>query len=241
MREAIVLGFAALALLALTGCESTIDQARKIAAQGERAIHQKGITVTRVDKKVRVLESAIVQDANGTAVVIELRNTGAKPMVDAPIAIDVRDRSGKSVFKNNSPGLEPDLVHVPILLPGHVFEWVNDQVLAAGKPARVLARVGAGKPAPASLPAIQITSTQLVNDPASGWTATGSVRNASSVTQLHLVLFAVARRAGRIVAAGRAIVTRLLPAKTTTFHLYFIGNPQGTQVSVTAPPSTLGS
>jgi hypothetical protein len=226
------------AVLVLTGCESTVDQARKIAAKGILAFHQRGLTFVRVDKHVRVLGTAVVQDSNGTAVVVTLRNTGHTPLVDAPIAIVVRDRAGKTVFENNAPGLEPALVHVPLLMPGQVLDWVNDQVLPNGTPASVAALVGAGRHAGA-LPRIVISGIRLTTDPVSGDAASGLVHNVSSVGQDQLVLFVTARRGTRIVAAGRAIVPRLAAGKSTPFHAYFIGNPQGARISVSAPPSVV--
>jgi hypothetical protein len=103
----------------------------------------------------------------------------------------------------------------------------------------VTARIGAGGRAPSHLPRIQLSGVGLTSDPVSGYAASGQVRNASTVSQVQLVLFATARRAGRIVAAGRAVIPRLAPGKATPFHAYFLGNPNGAQISVSAPPSTV--
>jgi hypothetical protein len=230
---------AAAALLLLAGCESTIDEAKKIAKNGKVAFEQRGLSVTSVDRAIRVMHTTVISNSNGTAVVVELRNSGPRAMIDAPIAINVRDRQGHSVFRNNLPGLEEDLNHVPLLLPGQVFDWVNDQVLPNGTPARVAARVGRGSPAPASLPKIKISGVTLTDDPVSGYAASGHAFNASRLAQINLVLFAIARRAGRVVAAGRAILPRLAPDKSAMFHAYFTGNPTGGQLSVAAPPSVL--
>ena len=239
MRSSIGMLCAALALLGLLGCESTADLARKIAAKGIVAFHQHGLSVAKVDKQIRVLGTAIVRDSSGTAVVIEVRSSSHKPVVNAPIAIDVADGSGKSVFANNSPGLAVSLTHIPLLLPGQVFDWINDQVLPNGTPARVTARIGAGSSAPESLPQVEVSGARPFDDPVSGYEVTGTVRNASGVSQANLVLYAVARRSGRVVAAGRAILSRLTAGKSAPFHAYLIGNPTGAQISVTAPPSVL--
>jgi hypothetical protein len=230
---------AAVTLLGLVGCESTVDLARKIAAKGIVAFQQHGLTVAKVDKHIRVLGTAIIRDASGTAVVVELRDSSDKPTGNAPIAIDVSDRAGKSVFSNDAPGLAVSLTHVPLLLPGQVFDWINDQVLATGTPALVVARIGAGSRVPASVPSMQVSGARSIDDPVSGYEVTGKVRNASGVTQVNLVLYAIARHSGRIVAAGRAIVPRLAAGKSAPFHAYVIGNPDGAQIFVTAPPSVL--
>ena len=69
----------------------------------------------------------------------------------------------------------------------------------------------------------------------------GKVRNPLSVVQTHLVVFAVGRKGTQVVAAGRAILGRLLPGKTGDFHVFFIGNPQGAQLTVSAPATVIGS
>jgi hypothetical protein len=120
-----------------------------------------------------------------------------------------------------------------------VFTWVNDQVLATGKPARVKALIGSAATAPSSLPTIRLSDLQVTDDPVSGLAATGHVLNDSKIDQQQLVLFAVARRDGKIVAAGRAIVNRLAAGKSAVFHAYFIGNPKGARISVSAPPSVM--
>jgi hypothetical protein len=239
MSTALRIGCVVVVAVALTGCESTVDRAKKLSAEGAAAFHQKGIQVGASDKQIHILGSQIIRDPNGTAVVIEVRNTGTKPVFDAPISIDVRDRAGHRVFENNTPGLEADLVHVPLVEPGHVFDWVNDQVLATGTPSKVQARIGDGRSPHGALPKIEISGLSLTHDPTSGYAASGRVTNRSKIDQIHLVLFAVARRSGSIVAAGRSIVARLRAGTHYEFHAYLTGNPTGAQISVVAPPSVL--
>lgn len=227
------------ALLAVCGCESTVDAARKIAREGTRAFQQRGLAAVRIDRRIHILSTGIVRDANGTAAVVAVRNTGPVAMADAPIAISVLGSGRQSIFRNNSPGLEESLTHVPLLLPGRTVDWVNDQVLPAGTPVRVVARIGAGRSLRLAPPKIEISSVTLNYDSVSGWTASGKVYNASHVAQLRLVLFATSHRAGRVIAAGRAIITRLLPGHSARFHAYFIGNPKGGQLSISAPPSVI--
>ncbi len=238
IRPAVVL-FGMAALVALTGCESTVDAARKITRQGTSAFKAQGLSVGRVDRRIRILSTAIVHDANGTAAVVAVRNTGPRAMADAPIAIDVLGAGRRSIFRNNSPGLENSLTHVPLLLPGQRVDWVNDQVLPTGTAVGLVARIGAGRSLGSPPPRIETRSVHLSYDDVSGWTADGTAVNASHVAQLRLVLFATARHQGKIVAAGRAIITRLMPGKSARFHAYFIGNPHGAQLSISAPPSII--
>lgn len=239
MSRAVLVGCLVLAGAATAGCQSTRDRAERLAATGSRAFEQEGLSVQRVDKSIVLLDRTVLSDANGSAVVIELRNEGDEPVARAPIALDVRDARGETVFRNDTPGLERALGHVPLLLPGHKVTWVNDQVLATGRPTEVRARVGRGRPAPADVPRIEIAGMRLRGDAVSGIEAVGKVTNASDVDQLELAVFVIARRGGEIVAAGRSIVPKLRAGRTQTFHAFFIGDPRGAQLSATAPPSVL--
>jgi hypothetical protein len=230
---------ATLALLALCGCESTREQAAKFAQEGSRAFQAKGVQVTTQSRSVRVLSRAVVTDANGTAAVVVLRNAGSQALAAVPIAISVRDAHGKVVWRNDAPGLEAGLTHVALIAPGQTVTWVNDQVQAAGgRPASVAAVVGAGQPAPAGATGVRVTigATTLEGDPVSGVTARGQVVNDSAVRQPNLVVAAVARRGGKVVAAGRAIVPLLKAHGHERFQAYFIGDPRGAQLQLAAQP-----
>ena len=181
-----------------------------------------------------------VQDANGTAVVATLRNRSRRALTHVPITIDVRGKGGKSVFRNDAPGLEPTLVGIPVLLPGQKFDWVNDQVQAPERPRGVKVKVGAGRAVDASdLPHVTLTRPRLQADPVSGTAATGFAANRSKVELRKLVVFAVARKGSKVVAAGRAQINRLLPGKRGRYSVFFIGDPRGARVSVSAPPTRL--
>ena len=46
------------------------------------------------------------------------------------------DAKGKSVYRNDIPGIEPALAAMPFIPAGGETDWVHDQILAAGKPTR---------------------------------------------------------------------------------------------------------
>jgi hypothetical protein len=234
---------AVLAVLAFTGsgCSSTREQAAAFAQQGSSAFSVKGVRVREQSRVVRVLARSVVHDANGTAAVLLLRNGGRRPLADVPLALAVRDARGKVLWRNDAPGLERGLTHAPLLPPGRSVTWVDDQVTPAGggTPSSVAVRIGAGKAAPATAPSVAVSGTHLEGDPASGLTAGGRVANGSGVAQQNLVVAAVARRGGRIVAAGRAIVPLLKAHGHERFQAYFIGNPGGAQLDLDAQPTTL--
>ena len=161
-----------------------------------------------------------------------------------PIALAVRDRHGRVLWRNDAPGLEQGLTHAALLAPGQTVTWVNDQVLLAGgaRAAALGARVGAGDPAPptAERLAISVEDARLEGDPTSGVTAVASAVNRSGVAQRDLVIAAVARRGGSVVAAGRALVPNLKANDRERFQVFFIGDPRGAELSFDAQPSTLG-
>jgi hypothetical protein len=231
-----------LALAALTGCESTQDKSARLERQAARAGDPgKGLEVRRRSREVRPVRTFTLQDANGTAVVIELRNRSDRALAGIPVAIDVRGDAGRSLYANDVPGLDPSLVRVPLLEPGERLLWVNDQVAASGRPTGVRARVGAGaRPVAGDVPRIRLSGAELQPDPVSGVAAVGTVRNRSQVEQRRLVVFAVARRGGRVVAAGRAIVNRLRAGKAARFTAFFIGDPRGARLELAAPPTVTG-
>jgi hypothetical protein len=231
----------ACAATSLSACESTQDTSARLAKRAKGLANQQGLRIARDNPSVRVATTAVVHDANGIAAVVELQNTGPAQAA-LPVAIAVDDAKGKPIFRNDAAGLDPSLVQMPLLRKGESAWWVNNQVTAAGVPAKVAARVGEAKaPAPADTPVIEISKVHVGSD-ADGVFAEGFVANRSKIAQKRLTIFCVARRAGRVVAAGRAIIDRLPPAPTpkpTKFTVFFIGNPKGARLEFAAPPTVL--
>jgi hypothetical protein len=224
----------------LAGCESTQDKSRRLAAQGKGLLAEKGVAVSKRAREVKVLSTSVLTDRNGTAAVVTLHNFSKRTLWNLPISIDVRSRRGESVFRNDQPGLEPTLAHVPLLRPRQTFTWVNDQITPAGTARSVKATVGAGTTAdPSRLPKIVLSGQGLQNDPVSGVAAVGFAANRSKLDLRKLVVFAVARSGGRVVAAGKGQIARLKPGKRVRFKAFFIGNPRGARVQLSAPPPAL--
>lgn len=242
MRRTALAMTTALALVPLAGCSSTREQAKKYVQQGNAAFTAHGLRVGARSRDVKVLEQVVVRDANGTAAVVVLRNGGAQALTGVPVAIAVKDAHGKAIWRNDAPGLEAGLTHAALLPAGRTVDWVNDQVQpASGTAVAVAARIGAGTPSPAGARDVRIGvgGAKLEGDPASGVTAVAQAQNRSDIAQTGLVIAAVARRAGRIVAAGRAIVPALKPHGHARFQVFFIGDPRGAQLSFDPQPSTL--
>jgi len=232
---------AALAAVALvaTGCESTQDKSAKIAAGLGPVKREKGLAISERSKDVEVVSATLLTDQAGSAVVVRLRNGSKDDLVGVPIAIDVLDARGKSVYRNNIPGIEPALAAVPYIPAGGTTDWVHDQILATGKPAKVEVKVGEGGEAfSGTQPQISIAEPKIEGDPFSGILASGKVVNESGEDLDRLLLYAVATEGGAVVAAGRGAIEpfRARP-KPVFYSIYFIGDPRGAAVALTEFPS----
>lgn len=231
---------AALAVLAAAGCESTQNKSDRLAGEAKSNLADaKGVVVKKQNPQVKILSTATLKDRNGEAMVVQMRNTGRRVLARMPIAVELKNRSGKAVYRNDTPGLETALVQVPLLAPGKELWWVNDQVVSTGRVARAKALVGASKAAGRATPRIALSSVRLESDPVSGVAATGRARNNSDIEQKRLPIFCVARQGDRVVAAGRAIIDKLKPGKSKRFTIFFIGDPRKGKLTLGVAPTVL--
>jgi hypothetical protein len=240
VRAATLSVVAVTAALALTGCETT---AEKSAALERTAHHshlaERGLSITKQSDDVRVLSAVLVHGAEGAAVVVTLRNDSSHALRDVPIAITVKDAHGKTVFQNNAPGLEAALTTLGSLPAHRLTSWVDDQVPVAGDPASVTAIVGEPPLANGPIPRVEVLGVHPSDENGSS-TAAGTVRNRSNVAQRSLVVYVQARRAGRVVAAGRAILPEVAPSASVPFQAFLVGAPAGARLEASAPASTFG-
>ncbi len=225
-----------LAGLALSACTSSQDKARAIR---ERAIATapKPLVISKPNKDVKVGDVTLLHDRNGDAIVVPLTNETDKLMVSLPILVEVK--SGKQiVYANDTAGLDYALNHVALIKPHETLYWVNDQVTAEGNTAKVEVGQPEVKPPSGPLPQYSVSDPRFGHD-FSGVKVSGVVKTESKLDQSHLILFAVARRGGRIVAAGRGQIKKLkAEAKPAPYVIYFIGDPTGSDVTIQAPPTT---
>ncbi len=229
----------ALAALALTAGESSQDENAKLENVAKReARHrsqaERGLSIARESTKVRVLETSLVKDSEGAAAVVRLRNVSATTLQDVPIEITVRSASGTPTYTNDIPGLAAELVAAPLLPARGELAWVEDQVPASGDPRSVSAKVGEGEATGGAIPRLSVQGTTLSTESSGEAHAEGSVVNHSPLEQHEVAVYAVARRAGRIVAAGSAVLPQAAAGAATHFQLYFIGDPRGAQLQFSA-------
>ena len=224
----------------LCGCESTQERSAELQHQAKHdVLASQSAAVTKESPSVKVLQSTVIHSSSGTAVVMTLRNTSTHTLENAPIEVTVRDAHGNVLYQNNASGLEPSLSTVSLLLPGQETIWVDDQVTASGVPASASALVGEGTQTSGSIPQLSISGTHQSAEAGAETTLSGSVTSHSQTAQQNLVVYAVARRGVKIVAAGRAVLPEVPAAGTNVpFQIYFVGNPGGAQIQTSAPAST---
>jgi hypothetical protein len=236
-----------LGALVLAGCESSQEksaqiekQAKAARAAGKGPAVEHGLTIEKANSKVHVLTTEVLRGAEATAVVVTLRNLSGATLKNVPIAITVKDKAGSALYRNNAPGLEKALTTVPAMRPGEEVNWVDDQVQAngaGGAPATVEALLGESPNAPGAAPTIAVSGVHPTEEAGESGAA-GTVVNDSPTAQQALVVYATARRNGRITAVGRAVIAEVPAHGTSPFQVLFIGNAKGATLDVSAPPST---
>ncbi len=243
LRRWAPLALAALSALALAGCETTAEKSAKLEEQAKRVTLQqeKGLTIAHESTSISVTSAAIVRDGERAAAVVTLQNRSAEAQRDVPLAITVRDAQGRTVYQNSEPGLEGALVAVPSI-PAHAsVTWVDDQLQPTGTPASVSARVGQAPSIPAAPPSLTAEPAKLGEEPATGGViAEGTVLNRSKVAQRELVVYAVARKGAKVVAAGRAIVAELAPGSSAPYQASLVGDAHGASLRASAPAASFG-
>lgn len=228
------------AVVMLAGCESTQSESARLEEEGANLVSSKKVDIGALNRQIEIVEKVVLTDVNGSAVAVVLKNKSDEGLAAAPISVNAMGANGKSVYRNDSAGVDTSLLQVPVVKPKSDVYWVNDQVLATSPPKSVEVKVGEAKPLPPDLPDIEVSEPEIKEDPTSGIEAVGTAVNKSDIEQTDLVLYAIARKNGKIVAAGRGLIPKLkVGGKPESYHIFFIGNPTGADVTVIAPPVNL--
>lgn len=226
----------ALAALALTACESSQEENAKLekvyrreAAEGakRRAAAERALSIPHPSRVVKVLAATALHSSEAGAAVVTLQNTSARTLRNLPIEITVKDAAGATLYTNATPGLAHALVTVPLLAAHATSTWVEDQVQTSAAPASVEAKVGEGETIAQAPTGLAVAGVRLGEG-----VAEGSLVNRSPSTQSEVILYAVARRGGQIVAAGSALVARVEAGASTHFQASLVGEAKGAQLEV---------
>jgi hypothetical protein len=237
-----VAALAALSIAALSACQSTQSHSAELEDESATVLlEEDGVKVTKENPQIKVVSTTVLSEEEGSAVVVELHNDSDETLVDVPISLEVLDAKGKSVYSNETPGLEQALVAVPFVPANADALWVNDQVLASGEPKTAKVRVGTGGvPYSGAQPEIEVSAPKLERDPVSGLVAEGTVVNKTGEDQNRLLFYGIARKGGKVVAAGRGVLEHLKAGtKKLYYNIYFIGNPEGADVTLTDYPTLI--
>jgi hypothetical protein len=226
----------ALAAFALAGCESSQEKNAQLAriyrrearqAARRKALTQPSLEIIHPSRALAVRSASVLHSSEGAAAVVVVHNSSSSAIRDAPIRITVADDKGKTLYTNALPGLAGPLVTVP-LVPAHgTSTWVNDQVQSARVPARVSAELGEGERTAEPPPRLAVLGAHLGEGGVEG-----SLVNHGSATEHEVVLYALARRGGAIVAAGSAIVPQAEPSVPAHFQAFLVGDARGARLEV---------
>ena len=243
-RAVAALAAAALAAVHLSACETTHEKSarlEKIALekQANAPLGASGLKVTRPSRDIQVVEAVALHSSEGTAVAVKLRNRSAQGQAQVPLLIDVTGAGGSSVYSNSTPGLAASLVSAAYVPPHGTAVWVDDQIQSATPPKGVKATPGEGRPAPGAAPRIEIAGWHLEREPGGITSIVGTVVNRSKLEQRELVVTALARRGGRIVAAGRAVLASIAAGGSSRFEIFLVGDAAGAKPALAVTPSTL--
>jgi len=230
-----------LGALSLAGCETTAEKSAKLERAAKRVApaQQQGLSIAHASSIVKVQSATLVHGTEGTAAVLRLHNSSATAIREVPISIALKDGHGATVYTNSTPGLAKTLTSLA-LLPAHGDGvWIDDQI--PGTSAKSLTtKIGEGAVVSGATPRMTISETQLTKDPSGAATVEGTIKNSSSTAQSELIVYALASDGGHVVAAGRAVLASLLPGASAPFQAFFVGDPAGAQLQLSAPPTALG-
>jgi hypothetical protein len=223
-----------------SACESTEQESARLGHEGKHLLaSQSALRLGGTNPYVHVSNVTVLSASGRTAVAVRLIAAGSHPQLDVPVLLDVLGAGGKPLYSNATGGLEASLQRMGLLRPGRGAWWVDDQVLTTQSATAAHVRVGRGTDHPSGpLPAIS-ASVGRTTEQAGLDVLNGSLVNHSGGTVKKVPVFAVATRAGRVTAAGRALVPELSGDSTAPvpFQIFLVGNPAGANIQLTVAPT----
>jgi hypothetical protein len=238
VKRALVVAGCGVLTVALSGCESTEQESARIGREGRQLVAGSGnLKVGAVNHSVRVSDVTLLVGSGRTAVAVRLTGTSSGLQADVPVLVDVSGAGAKQLYTNATGGLEASLQRMALLRPHEPAWWVDDQVLTSQSATGVKVRVGTGKAPRAGLPLPTLTTAGVHLGKQSGLSVLGgSVVNRSARAASKVPVYAVALAGGRVVAAGRAVVSPA-PRSSSPFQIFLVGNPAGARVELTVAPT----
>jgi hypothetical protein len=232
----------ALALAALTGCDSTERQAARARLKATRIVASGAPTlVRRRSAEVRILAVTLVHGPAGTAITVRLRSAAPRPLNDLPISVGIAGPAGRRMYLNAAANTDYFDTHLASIGPRGSLTWVFTTTREVAARAAPFAVVGARSSAPPTtvraLPRIDVAAVGSPTRSAGLAQLRVRVINASQVPQYGLQIYALGLVRGRSVAAGRATVGHLGTGASETLTLNLIGGSRPASVALEALPT----
>lgn len=240
-RALVVVGCGVIAVT-LSACESTQSESAKIAREGQKLAAGPGaLKLGAVNHSVRVSDVTLLNSNGRMAVAAKLTSRSNDTQKNVPVLVTVTGAGGKAVYSNESGGVEASLQRMALLRPGPGQWWVDDQVLTSQSTSGVKLRVGTGTTVHTHSAAQTLTAKAGSIGQQSGISVlSAEVVNHSNKAQSNVPVFAAAVGDGKVVAAGRAVVSEL-PAHSgapAPVQIFLVGNPAGAKIELTAVPTS---
>lgn len=218
----------------LVGCDTTADKSAraKVAANRELAT-RKAVVVKRPIADVRVKSVSVVGRGRGAAFVVRYVNKGSVALNDLPVNVGV-SRGGARKVLNQRRGLEYFLTHISAAAPGVEGVWVAPlgKRVPRGKPFAVIGTPTMPQSGAATVPVVSVSGVSAARGK-----VTGTVKNTTGVPQYVILVYAVARRGSRDVAAARARLTKFETGEQQIFKTPLIGRPGQANPTTQATPA----
>jgi hypothetical protein len=236
LKRALVVVACGASTVTLAACESTESESAKIEREAakSREAEPGALKLGAANKSVRVSDATLLSAGARKAVAVKLTSTSAHAQRQLPVLVEVTAAGGKVAYTNQI-GVEPALQHISQLGSHASAWWVDDQVLVNQTTRAVRVRVGTGKSSRKALPLLSATVSH-VGGAAGASSVSGVLVNHSHVAQKKVPVFVVALRAGKVVAAGRALVASLAgrSGASAPFQVTLVGSPAGAKIELTA-------
>lgn len=226
--------------MTFAACENTESESAKIDREARIAReHEPGaLKLGAANRSVRATEVTLLRGPGRGAVAVRLISSSARAQADVPVLVEVQGRAGKLLYSNQPGGTDPKLQHVSLIAAHGSIWWVNDQVLLNQPSKAVKVRVGTGSRAHGS-ESVSARSPRLSGSSGEA-DVTGDLVNEGSRAQRAVPVYAVALRAGKVVAAGRVLVAKLAGGKgaSARFRIPLVGDASNAKIELSALPAS---
>ncbi len=237
LKRALVMVCCGASTVIVCACQSTEDESARIGREGKvAAASEATLQVAAPNRSVKVAHETLLEGGGRKAVAVELTASSSRAQLDVPVLVEVTGAGGKVAYTNATAGVEPLLQRVPSLRPHDAIWWVDDQALTSGASTGLKVRVGTGRLARHGEPTTTLSVQGAHVGEQSGLSTLSGKLLEHGTARSKAAVFGVARRGGRVVAAGRAVIEALpgRPGAAVPFQIFLVGNPAGASTQVSA-------